>query len=85
MKTKPEDSTGRVVIDDRGRSIWQSPLDAAQLKALGEGLHLEGENSAAAKREKRRTLDDMRMLSEQIKTSKVWFRVPKGRRGGSST
>jgi len=83
------------VTDERGRSVWQTPLDSAQLKALSEQLSLEGQETGQkvgmdasgkpAPREKRRTLDDMRKLSEQIKSSKVWYRVPRPRRGSSSS
>jgi len=86
LSKKPDDPTGRVVIDDRGRAVWKTSLDTAQLKALAQPLSLEGEEPAAGAEpgEKRRTLDDMRKLSEEIKASKVWYRGPKPR-GPSST
>jgi len=86
LKKKIEGPSGRVITDDRGRSIWQTPMDSAQLKALSEQLSLECQDAPGQPvREKRRTLDDMRKLSEQIKSSKVWYRVPRSLRGGSSS
>jgi len=88
--------SGRAVADEKGNQkwIWQSAetgdVDTAVVRALGEGLTLDGStpgdaasvgggsnpydssrSSAADKeRAKRRTLDDMRKLSEAIKRSK---------------
>jgi len=87
--------SGRAVADEKGNQkwVWQSAeagdVDTAVVRALGEGLTLDGSipgasspgggsnpydssRSLAADKEpaKRRTLDDMRKLSEAIKRSK---------------
>lgn len=98
MSKKPEDKlSGRAVADEKGNQkwVWKSDksIDTAVVRALGEGLTLEGPASAnpesgsnpydrtqpgrrpqvaPADKEpaKRRTLDDMRKLSEAIKRAK---------------
>jgi len=70
--------------------VWHgdSETDTAQVRALGEGLSLDSTPSGQAaptldpynqsairkKDAKRRSLDDMRRLSEQIKNAKRWKR-----------
>ncbi len=84
--------SGRAVVDEKGnqRWVWDSEgenVDTAVVRALGEGLSLEGAGSARPgqhsnpydradmtpadkPKTKRRTLDDMRKLSESIKRAK---------------
>jgi hypothetical protein len=70
--------------------VWQDgdQLDTTRVRALGEGLSLDAAHAqqkhvrsdpynrepAPAAPKKRRTLDDMRTLSEVIKNSKHWKR-----------
>lgn len=84
--------SGRAVVDEKGNQkwIWDSEgdkVDTAVVRALGEGLTLEGSAPASSipgsnpydradmtptneAQTKRRTLDDMRKLSESIKRTK---------------
>ena len=86
--------SGRAVVDEKGnqRWVWDSAgenIDTAVVRALGEGLTLEGSAPASSTHgsnpydradmtpgdkdkagTKRRTLDDMRKLSESIKRTK---------------
>ena len=84
--------SGRAVVDEKGnqRWVWDSAgenIDTAVVRALGEGLTLEGSAPASSTHgsnpydradmtpgdkagTKRRTLDDMRKLSESIKRIK---------------
>jgi hypothetical protein len=84
--------SGRAVVDEKGNQTWVwnsegDPVDTAVVRALGEGLSLEGSVPAAPlpgsnpydrtdmapadkPGTKRRTLDDMRKLSETIKRTK---------------
>jgi len=73
MSKKSDGPTGRVVIDERGRSVWRTPLNTDQVKALSTQLSLEGEAPplGANPAGKRRTLDDMRQLSEEIKKNRL--------------
>ncbi|MBV8803721.1 MAG: hypothetical protein JO042_01715 [Sinobacteraceae bacterium] len=68
--------------------VWQSEdgVDTARVRALAEDLSLDkaapgqaiptldpyNQDSLRTKEPKRRTLDDMRRLSEQIKNAKQW-------------
>jgi hypothetical protein len=70
--------------------VWRGDegVDTAQVRALGEGLSLDNTPPGGAplaldpynqipvpgKAPKRRTLDDMRQLNEQIKKAKCWKR-----------
>jgi hypothetical protein len=84
--------SGRAVVDEKGNQtwVWDSEgenVDTAVVRALGEGLSLEGSTPATPTDgsnpydrtdmtpadkpgAKRRTLDDMRKLSESIKRTK---------------
>jgi hypothetical protein len=85
--------SGGAVPDDQGNKTWvwksDTAVDTAVVRALGEGLALDGasnqadganpydQSSVSSSTElisKRRTLDDMRLLSETIKRSKHWRR-----------
>lgn len=69
--------TGRVGFDDKGNAVWEwekstgifaRDISTTRLRRLQDALELsDGDQSAAARRTKKRTLDDMRRLSEQIK------------------
>jgi hypothetical protein len=91
QKTSSKPS-GHVVVDEKGnqRWVWNSEgadIDTAVVRALGEGLTLEGSAPGSPTQgsnpydradmtpgdkanTKRRTLDDMRKLSESIKRTK---------------
>jgi hypothetical protein len=84
--------SGRAVVDEKGNQTWvwdseTESIDTAVVRALGEGLSLEGSTPASSThgsnpydradmtapdkaQTKRRTLDDMRKLSESIKRTK---------------
>jgi hypothetical protein len=84
--------SGRAVVDEKGNQkwVWDSAgehIDTALVRALGEGLTLEGSAASGPSHgsnpydktdmtpgdkalTQRRTLDDMRKLSESIKRSK---------------
>jgi hypothetical protein len=80
---KPE---GRPITDDRGNSTWKwagdTEVETAHLSALAEGVALAGlpqdvgldpynKSSPPPKQDtKRRSLDDMRRLNEQIRLAK---------------
>lgn len=93
MAKKPESKlSGRAVVDEKGNQRWvwdsrEENVDTAVVRALGEGLSLEGSGPAPSGQgsnpydradmtpadppgTKRRTLDDMRKLSESIKRTK---------------
>jgi hypothetical protein len=96
-KKTPPKISGRAVQDEKGNQTWvwhaDEAVDTAVVRALGEGLSLDGApgaNPAAGSNPydrtnaaqpsppgspdeagvKRRTLDDMRKLSEAIKRAK---------------
>jgi hypothetical protein len=86
--SKTSKPSGRPVVDEKGNRTWkwagEDSMDTARVRALGEELSLEtpGEGHPTVdpynrhvpppKPPKRRTLDDMRRLSEHIKKTKIW-------------
>ena len=99
-KVPPRKPQGRSVTDENGNRTWTwhtEDIDTKTVRALGEGLSLDGPEEKPGQGEglnpydrihagktlpqpglpekpapRRRTLDDMRRLSEQIKRTKNW-------------
>jgi len=91
-KKRADKISGRAVADEKGNQKWvwhsegEVEVDTAVVKALGEGLTLDGSTpgsfreagsnpydrgkAAGNETTRRRTLDDMRKLSEAIKRAK---------------
>jgi hypothetical protein len=75
--------SGRPVTDERGNCTWEWKIDTARIRALADGVSLdeppvvgsadpynltsETTHAAQPQTAKRRSLDDMRRLSEEIK------------------
>jgi len=86
-KSTDDKPSGRVAFDPGGRAVWEwevepgvfvRDIDTQRLKSLQppDGLTLEDDDAASSQppveEPARRTLDDLRKLSDEIKRARQW-------------
>lgn len=101
-KFDPQQPSGRIAFDDRGRAVWEwrtdtgdykADIDTQTVRALQDATDVRlaapaptqqtnhdpyhsADAPRAAEKKPRRTLDDMRRLSEEIKRAREALKKP---------